>query len=72
MQEKSSDRKRDRTENKDTEAYLLNSFFHLPTFVVQIPNHDSHFPQSLTQKSREAQCETQGATCFLTISLFLK
>jgi len=71
-QENSADRKRDRTENKDTGTYLLNSFFHLPTFVVQIPEHDVHFPKSLTQESREAQCETQGATCFLASSLFLK
>jgi hypothetical protein len=71
-QEKSADRKRDRKENKDTDAYLLNSFFHLPTFVVQILDHDAHFPKSLTQESREAQCETQGATCFLAISLVLK
>jgi hypothetical protein len=71
-QEKSADRKRDRPENKDIGAYLLNPFFHLPTFVVQIPDHDAHFPKLLTQESRVALCETQGATCFLAFSLVLK
>jgi hypothetical protein len=71
-QEKGAYRKRDRKENKGTDVYLLNSFFHLTTFVVQILDHDAHFLKSLTQEICGAQCVTHGATCFLSISLVLK